>query len=151
VTAWAQRPAPQVFPNLELLTDGWVNAIARQPDGGVVFGGYFNKVNGTPRNNIARLRPDGTLDPEWNPSADGDIIALAIDASGAVYASGGFSSIGGTSRNYLAKLSGSGTGATDPDWNPSANSGVLALVVDASGAVYAGGAFTSIGGASRPF
>lgn len=57
--------------------------------------------------------------------------------------------IGGQSRNRVAKLAGNGTGAADANWNPSADDGVSALAVDASGAVYASGYFTNIGGQSR--
>ena len=145
----AQSPTPLPNPNLELLTNGIVSAIALQPDGGVVFGGYFTGVKGTPRENIARLLPDGTLDMDWNPSSNGRVHALAVDASGAVYAGGSFTSIGGQERNSIAKLSGSGSGAADVNWNPSANAEVLTLAVDASGALYAGGYFTSIDGQDR--
>ena len=40
-------------------------------DGTIWMGGVFDAVNGTPRNKLARLRSDGSLDesfkPEWNP------------------------------------------------------------------------------------
>lgn len=149
--ARAQSPAPlpEALPNLELMTNGHVAAIAWQPDGGVVLGGEFTHVNGTPRNNIARLRPDGTLDPVWNPSANGRIHALAVAVSGEVYVAGRFDSIGDRSRNNLAKLAGSGTGEADAAWNPSPNDDVLSLAVAANGAVYAGGMFSSIGGEQR--
>ncbi len=149
IAAWAQMPAPQALPNIELLTNGRVNAVVRQPGGGIVFGGDFTKVNGEPRSNIARLHFDGTLDQHWTPSANGIVNALAVGASDAVFVGGVFTSIGGQTRNNIAKLSGSGTGAADPDWNPSANSSVNALAVDASGAVYVGGGFWNIGGQPR--
>ncbi len=154
MATWAQAPvpAPQVFPRLELTTTGEVRAVASQPDGGLVFGGRFTHVNGLARNNIARLRPDGTLDPAWNPSADGEIRALAVDASGAVFVGGRFANIGGQPRSRIAKLSGGGTGAADPDWDPSAQGAspsVDVLAVDAGGAVLVGGGFQGIGGSSR--
>ncbi len=147
--ALAQSPLPDASPNLNLMTHGGIWAVVRQPDGGVVFGGSFTHVNGTPRNNIARLLPDGTLDPAWNPSADGSVLALAVAPSGAVYAGGHFTNIGGRARNNLAKLAGDGTGAANSTWNPSPNDMVSALAVDGNGDVYAGGLFTSFGGVAR--
>lgn len=150
--ALAQVPLAQ--PNLELRLDGTVYAMATQPDGGAILGGEFQMVNGVPRNNIARLLPDGTLDPDWNPSANNTVYALAVDANGNIYVSGFFHQIGGQTRNRLAKISGSGTGIADPHWNPlpaplSMTSSVQALAVDSDGMVYVAGNFTQIGGQSR--
>lgn len=149
---YAQNPRPLPNPNLQLVTNGWVNAVARLPDGSIVFGGSFDSANGVPRLNIAKLNPDGTLDSAWNPSAGGSVSALAADGSGNVYVGGQFTSIGGQSRRDLAKLSGSG--AVDANWNPSPSIAsfddfVAALLVDTSGNVFVGGNFTAIGGQSR--
>ena len=120
--------------------------------GAVYAGGAFTSIGGASRTRIAKLSGNGTgaADPDWNPSANSRVLALAVDASGAVYAGGWFTSIGGASRARIAKLPGSGTGAADPDWNPSANSGVLALTVDdVSDSVYIGGEFTTVGNQPR--
>lgn len=143
-------PPPQTSPNLQLLADGGqVWAIVTQPNGGVVFGGAFSSVAGVPRNNIARLRPNGTLDPEWNPSADGGIYALAVGNKGDVYAGGTFTRIGGAARSRIAKLAGGGSGSADQQWDASSNGDVWVLAVDVDGVVYAGGAFTGMGGETR--
>lgn len=143
----AQSPAPLAAPNLRIDRAGSVDAILRQPDGGIVFGGNFRSVDGVPRANLARLRPDGTLDPNWNPGTNNGVDALATDASGAIYVAGVFFSIGGQSRSRLAKLS--SAGIVDPTWTPQPNGDLFALAVDASGQAYVGGQFTSIGGAGR--
>lgn len=145
----AQLPLPLQNPDLKLLINGNVLAIVRQPDGGVVIGGGFTSINNVPRNHIARLLPGGELDPDWDPSPDGEVLALAVDPGGAVYAAGFFNSIGGQARTYIAKLSGTGTGEADANWNVPANDSVFDLAVDSSGAVYALGSFSSIGGFSR--
>lgn len=44
-----------------------VRALAVQPDGNILVGGSFSSVNGLPRNGIARLNPDGTIDTEFAP------------------------------------------------------------------------------------
>jgi hypothetical protein len=53
--------------------NGAVRVIVVQPDGKILIGGDFttlspNGAGAFPRNRIARLNPDGTLDP-FNPNA----------------------------------------------------------------------------------
>ncbi|ANB19261.1 delta-60 repeat domain-containing protein [Dokdonella koreensis] len=149
IPAAAQSPAPLPRPDLHLVVNGSVQALLRLPDGSLVFGGTFTSVNGQPRANLAKLRPDGTLDPDWNPAPDREVYALAADTAGNVYVGGWFYAIGGQSRTNLAKVSATGTGTADASWNPAPDSFVYALAVDAGGAVYAGGQFGMIGGQNR--
>src|ERR1051326_8594683 len=44
-----------------------VSSIALQPDQKIVIGGSFATINGTNRNGVARLNPDGTLDSTFDP------------------------------------------------------------------------------------
>lgn len=145
----AQQPQPLPTPNIELWTNGSVKAIARSADGSIVFGGNFLAVNGVKRGNIARLLPDGSLDPDWNPVANSSINAIAIASDGAIFVGGFFTEIGGRSRERIAKLSASGSGLADPDWNPGADASVDALAFDVAGALYAGGTFTTLSGEAR--
>jgi len=61
---------------------GGVYSIALQSDGKVLIGGYFNAVNGTNRNGIARLNANGSLDIAFNPGtgtgANGAVFSLAL-------------------------------------------------------------------------
>lgn len=50
-----------------LLTDGYVDAVAVQPNGMVLAAGLFDEANGTLVNNLARFRADGTVDPGFVP------------------------------------------------------------------------------------
>jgi uncharacterized delta-60 repeat protein len=62
--------------------DGTVWAVAVQPDGKVLIGGDFTHINGTPRNFLARLNTDGSVDTSFNPGTtfNGPIYALALPA-----------------------------------------------------------------------
>ena len=100
---------------MQVYTTGYVLAMARQADGKVIIGGAFFAVNGVPRNCIARLNADGTLDADWNPGASDTVFALAIDGTN-VYVGGSFTAIGGQPRSNLAKLN--SNGAADPTWAP---------------------------------
>ena len=47
--------------------DGTVLAVARQPDGRLLIGGYFDTVNGVARRRVARLHSDLSLDLNFDP------------------------------------------------------------------------------------
>ena len=53
--------------NPSLSANAYVFAVTVQPDGKVLVGGQFTAVNGTSRNNIARLNANGSLDSSFNP------------------------------------------------------------------------------------
>lgn len=78
-----------------------VYALARVPDGSgdIYAGGAFSTFNGIPVPGIARLKPDGTLNPAFvsGTGFDGEVWAIldAGDGSGDIYASGPFSSYNG--------------------------------------------------------
>ncbi|MBS0555792.1 MAG: hypothetical protein JSR27_00105 [Proteobacteria bacterium] len=152
--AWSGATAQTPFanPSFPLIADGTVNVAAVAANGSIVIGGTFTTVDGQPRQNIARLNANGTLDSTWNPGADGTISALAIDGAGNIYVGGNFGSIGGQQRGGLAKLSPT-TAAADSTWNPAPdNYYINALAVDGSGAnLYVVGAFQNIGGQARQY
>src|ERR1700680_4173948 len=50
--------------------NGTIRVVVVQPDGKILIGGDFTSVRGTPRNRIARLNPDGTLDAAFDPNAN---------------------------------------------------------------------------------
>ena len=51
----------------DLATNATVNAMVIQSDGKIVIGGDFASVEGTPRNQLARLNADGKVDPDFDP------------------------------------------------------------------------------------
>jgi len=115
-------------------------------------GGAFNTADGVSASNIARWNGSN-----WSPlgsGLNGPVRALTIfdDGSGAgpaLYAGGAFDTAGGVSANGIARWNGS-------NWSPigsGVNGTVYALTMfdDGSGggpALYAGGSFTSAGGAT---
>jgi hypothetical protein len=135
-------------PDLDLKTEGTVRALARLGDGSVIVGGQFQFLNGVPRSNIARLLPDGSIDPTWAPRPNGAVLALAVASDGSIIVGGGFSSINGVALPNLARLSGAGSGAPVTTWVPAPDSLVWSLAVSGT-QVYAGGMFTQFGGAAR--
>lgn len=63
--------------------NGPVYSVQIQTDGKVVIGGDFTEVNGVPRNRIARLNVNGSLDTSFNPGAGADdtVYAVRLDRS----------------------------------------------------------------------
>jgi len=57
---------------------GTVHAVVVEPDGAVVVGGNFNLVNGTPRNNLVRIKDDGSLDDSFDPGADFPVVVCMV-------------------------------------------------------------------------
>ncbi|MGY3087211.1 putative delta-60 repeat protein [Hymenobacter sp. UYAg731] len=71
-------------------TFGAISSVVRQPDGKIVVGGSFTEFNGQLIRRLARVNPDGTLDPTFAISStfegasnlalqpDGKILALSV-------------------------------------------------------------------------
>lgn len=162
VTAWvmaigaipAHAQVPLADPAFDLLTVGDVRAVARQSDGRLIVGGSFTQVGGLPRKSLARLLPDGSVDPSFAIDVDGIVRSLVIDGTaGALFIAGEFAHVGGLSRDGVARITLTGTPSVDPLWGPIAPSGnigrrVNAMVADGTGAVIVGGAFATLGGTS---
>jgi uncharacterized delta-60 repeat protein len=142
--------APGDLDSLNLNIGGnYVMATVVQPDGKTIIAGGFNSVLGRPRNNIARLNADGTLDEGFNPNASGIVMCVAVQADGQILLGGFFTSVGGITRNYLARVEANGT--LDGNFNPIANEGVFSVAVQADGRILLGGDFTTVGGAARSY
>jgi hypothetical protein len=134
------RASPPTFP----IVEGDVVVAAADGSNGWYIGGQFTTVGGMARRNVAHIRSDGSLDPNWAPDANRPVLALAV-AGDTVYAGGDFTSIGGQTRNRIAALDTSGAASS---WNPNANDTVWVLSVSGS-TIYVGGNFSSIGGETR--
>ncbi len=89
-------------------TGGTVSRLFVQPDGLIVAAGSFTALGGQTANRIARLRPNGSLDPSFaaNAGADNAINTLAADALGALHIGGNFTTCRGENRLRYARLNG---------------------------------------------
>ncbi|MEN9677144.1 MAG: hypothetical protein RIS76_3040 [Verrucomicrobiota bacterium] len=131
-----------------------VNSVVVQADGKILLGGNFNSlqpngaVTGTTRSRIARLNADGTLDTTFNPNANNRVSSVAVQADGKILLVGYFTTLQpngaatATTRNYVARLN--ADGSLDAAFNPSANSDVLSVAVQADGKILLGGSFTTL-------
>ncbi len=99
------------------------------------------------RGNVAAIRADGTLDPNWNPSTDGIVYALAASSDGSkIFVGGGFTTVGGQAHGRLAAVT-PDTGALVSGWTTTAKNNTGARTRSRRGdRLYVGGNFGSIGG-----
>jgi len=69
----------------------WANCVAVQSDGHIVVGGAFT-MSSFQFNNLARLNPDGGIDPNFNPgqAADNWVNLLSVQGDDKIYAAGYF-------------------------------------------------------------
>ena len=133
--------------------NGNVSSIAIQTNGRILIGGSFTSIGGKPRNYIARLYENGSLDESFNanitPKTGGNVSSIAIQTDGTILVGGNFTTIGGQARNYIARLN--ENGSLDPAFNPNANATVRSIAVLANGSIVIGGDFTLIGGVAKNF
>lgn len=130
--------------------NGVVRAVAVQKDGKVVIGGKFSAVNGVPRNGLARLNADGTLDQSFaNTSVsgvNGEVAAIAIQADGGIIVGGAFTISAQYQTANLARFLPDGT--VDKNFGgenreAGVNGAVAALAIQADGKIVVGGNFTA--------
>gem|GEM_PF-568180 len=129
----------------------YVSAVVLQSDGKVILGGFFGFYDGTPRNRIARLNTDGSLDESFGAGtgAISFICAVVVQSDGKVIIGGDFTSYNGTTINRIARLNDDGT--LDPTFNPGtgANAIVYSVALQSNGKIIIGGDFTTYNGLSQ--
>lgn len=135
-------------------SQGNINVVLRQPDGKYLIGGRFTDIGGVLARNVARLLPNGSVDPSFAPAgADGEVSALALQPDGKIVVGGYFGRLAGGARYCLGRLLPDGT--LDAAFNPPmsgvydvqgiGNSWVRKLIVQPDGQILVGGLFNLLG------
>ena len=89
--------------------NGAVNGIGVQANGKITIGGYFTSYNGVSRISIARLNPDGSLDPNFTStsvSSNSYIYDLAVQPDGKILIVGAINLFGAYPAPYIFRLNG---------------------------------------------
>ncbi|HTL16250.1 MAG TPA: delta-60 repeat domain-containing protein, partial [Patescibacteria group bacterium] len=132
-----------------------VNAMVLQNDGKIILAGEFDTVNGDPKGHIARINPDGSLDPNfqaavtlWGGSA-GAVWSLALQRDGKVLVGGLFTEVNGQTRTAIARLNPDST--LDSTFMPlqfpiTSEASIASIVLQTNGAIIISGGFPSVGG-----
>jgi uncharacterized delta-60 repeat protein len=95
--------------------NGQVNALAVQPQGGIIVGGTFTQAGQVETLNLARYDADGSVDQNFGgadatePGANGNVYALAVQPDGKIVVGGNFNAIFGQPRRGIARLNADGS------------------------------------------
>jgi len=154
--AQSDNPAVSAFTGGEGV-NGEVLAVAVQKDGKILIGGRFSSVNGVPRNSIARLNADGTLDRTFveniSDGVNGQVNAIAVDPAGGIIIGGSFTQAGQVESMNIARYN--VDGKIDEVFGNvngremGANAAVYALAAQKDGKIVVGGIFSTLFGQPR--
>lgn len=148
-------------PDVSVANFWGVNCMAVQPDGRILVGGDFGSIGGVVRSGIARLNPDGSVDPDFNPnpSLNGSVYGMAVQPDGKIILVGSFIAKpggtfgGGGFHVDITRLN--QDGSYDTGFTPGHVDGtgleelVRSVAVQPDGKILIGGSFTSIDGIAR--
>ncbi|HNQ90929.1 MAG TPA: hypothetical protein PKM73_20125 [Verrucomicrobiota bacterium] len=137
----ALAPLPTVAQNVNDGFDpdanGPVRDIAVQSDGRILIVGAFTTVGGRPRNGIARLEADGSLDATFDPGI-GPARRVTLQADGRILVS---------VASGIRRVNAHGT--LDAGFNVTANDAVTCLALQADERIVVAGYFTTLAGQPR--
>ncbi|MBK8947587.1 MAG: delta-60 repeat domain-containing protein [Flavobacteriales bacterium] len=130
---------------------GTVLIAALQQDGKIIIGGWFDQYDGMPRNHIARLNADGSLDTTFDPGTGADLVVrtVVLQPDGRILIGGDFTTYDGTSRNRIARLEPDGSLDTTYDPGSGASGPVHTITLQPDSKVIIGGGFTQYNGFGR--
>ena len=135
--------------------DDAIESAVLQPDGKILIGGHFGKVNGVIRSRVARLNIDGSLDFSFNPTVlnsqySGAVVySMVVQPDGKILIGGSFISVNGVNLGGVARLNADGT--LDNAFNPGTgiSGAVKSIAVEPDGGVLVGGRFSAVNGIQR--
>jgi len=131
--------------------DGGVDALALQADGKILLGGRFQNFNGTPRNRIARVNADGSMDTTFNPGTGPNqpVVSIQMQADGKIIVTGTFTTFNGVARSGIVRLN--ADGSVDTTFNPGTGASGLVngAIIQADGKIIVYGGFNFFNGQAR--
>lgn len=139
-------PNGQMDPTFQVGTgfNGPVDVLYEQPDGKLLVGGSFTSYQGVPVGRIARLLPNGSLDPSCvvGVGASSTVRALSMDSQGRILLGGQFLYFNGSYVLYVTRLMPNGTLDNTFSTGMGLNGTVEALAHQSDGKMLVGGNFT---------
>ncbi len=128
-----------------------ITKIELQPDNKIIIGGGFTSYNGIQIRNIARLNPDGSLDPTLNSYAglNSWFTSLKLLANGKILIAGYFTSYNGISVPGIFRVNSDGNVDLTFNSGSGPDSVIYAIATQNNGDILVGGLFKSINGIGR--
>jgi len=109
--------------------------------------------DGTSRNRIARLNPDGSLDLTFNPGsgADDGVEVITLQSDGRILIGGHFTEYNGVSRNKIARINSNGSIDNSFDPGTGMNGVVRSIAMHFEGKILVGGGFSVYNGSDAKY
>jgi uncharacterized delta-60 repeat protein len=106
-------PEPTSLFRASAIGDDSIDDLVLQPDGKILIVGEFTSVGSVPRRRLARLQPDGSLDPSFDPGigADFSVTRMAVQPDQKLLVAGRFRAVNGVGRSGVARVFGDGLDA----------------------------------------
>jgi uncharacterized delta-60 repeat protein len=131
---------------------GFVTSLTATADRQIIVSGAFDRVADALASGVARLDNRGELDILFQPNAgpNGKVNAIALLLNGQIVIAGDFTTVDNVPRQGIARIK--VDGQLDVSFDPGAGvagGSVLAMALQADGAIVLAGNFTSVGGQPR--
>ena len=137
--------------NVNVGINGIIRKVAVQPDGKILLIGEFDRVNDIPRNTIARVNADGTLDASFDSGGSFNTPPedAVVAADGKIIVVGYFTTFQrDIGVNYIARLQPDG-GILDTSFLPVLDAQAQVVSLQPDGKVLIGGRFTTVNGTNQ--
>jgi len=131
---------------------GTITTIARQPDGRILIGGGFAfSRDGVIYNRLARLFPNGSVDPSFSIGTGftGILFSLAVQTDGKILAVGNFTQYRGAPANNIVRLNPDGTRDATFDVNAGTIGQINKVLLQPDNKILIAGTFGSANGVAR--
>lgn len=132
--------------------DNWVKKVLVLPDDSILAGGNFTEYDSINTPRLAKILPNGTLDPSFliGVGFSSSVLDMALQADGKIIVAGNFTTYQGTPVSRIARLNSNGT--LDGTFNIGTGfvgGGVNTIRIQADGKILLGGNFTTFNGSAR--
>nr|WP_294927370.1 T9SS sorting signal type C domain-containing protein [uncultured Flavobacterium sp.] len=128
-----------------------VRTLSMQTNGSLIVGGDFLSFNGKLLSYLTRLKPDGTVDEDFDTGSgfNGKVYSSYIQTDGKIILGGNFTSYNGVAAGRLIRLNNDGSHDTAFDTSLAAGTGIINQIVQQSdGKIIIIGSFTNYNGIS---
>ena len=135
-----------------------VQSIALQADGSILVGGRFSAIGGVGREGMARLNPDGLLDPDFRVPGGfdrvngqpGDVFSIAVQPDGKIVVGGDFAFAATRVAGNLIRLNTTGSADRSFDVSVGADDVVRDIEILEDGSMLVAGDFRLINNGVSP-
>ena len=129
--------------------DNIVRTLSMQPDQKLIVGGDYQNLNGIPSSYFTRLKPEGTIDPDFRTGSgfNNKVYTSHLQSDGKIIVGGSFTSYNGYPAGRLIRLNPDGTYDTTFNTITGATTGIIYDICEQNdGKIIIVGSFTKYNG-----